>query len=48
MSNGELRKILLNTDYAKSLGIIVHVEVEETGDKYVILNNGKNIIKIKL
>jgi two-component sensor histidine kinase len=48
MNNGELHKILLNPDYAKSLGIIVHVEVEENGDRYAILNNGKDIIKIRL
>ncbi|MEY3421250.1 MAG: hypothetical protein RIR48_1539 [Bacteroidota bacterium] len=48
MSKEELHKILLNPDYAKSLGIVVHVEVEENGDKYVILNNGKDTIKIKL
>jgi two-component sensor histidine kinase len=48
MNNEELRKILLNPDYAKSLGIIVHVEVEENGDKYAVLNNGKDTIKIKL
>jgi len=48
MNSEELHKILLNPDYAKSLGIILHVEVEENGDKYVVLNNGKDTIKIKL
>ena len=46
MSKEELNKILLNPDYAESLGIKVYVRVEDNGDKYAVLNNGKEEIEI--
>ena len=48
MSKEELNKILLNTDYAKSLGIVVYVRVEDNGDKYAVLNNGQEEVELKL
>ena len=44
----ELNKILLNPDYAKSLGIVVYVRVEDNGDKYAVLNNGQEEVELKL
>ena len=44
----ELNKILLNPDYAESLGIKVYVRVEDNGDKYAVLNNGKEEIELKI
>ena len=41
-------KILLDPDYAKSLGIVVYVRVEDNGDKYAILNNGQEEVELKL
>ena len=34
MSKEELNKILLNPDYAESLGVKVYVEVKDNGEKY--------------
>lgn len=48
MSKEELDKILLNPDYAESLGIKVYVEVKDNDEKYVVLNNGKEEMRIKL
>ena len=48
MSKEELNKILLNPDYAKSLGIVVYVRVEDNGDKYAVLNNGQEEVELKL
>ena len=48
MSKEELDKILLSPDYAESLGIKVYVEVKDNGEKYAVLNNGKEEIRIKL
>ena len=48
MSKEELNKILLNPDYAESLGIKVYVRVEDNGDKYAVLNNGEEEIELKL
>ena len=48
MSKTELNKILLNPDYAESLGIKVYVRVEDNGDKYAVLNNGEEEIELKL
>ena len=48
MSKTELNKILLNPDYAESLGIKVNVRVEDNGDKYAVLNNGEEEIELKL
>ena len=48
MSEEELNKILLNPDYAKSLGIVVYVRVEDNGDKYAVLNNGQEEVELKL
>ena len=47
-SKEELDKILLNPDYAESLGIKVYVRVEDNGDKYVVLNNGEEEIEYEL
>ena len=44
----ELNKILINPDYAESLGIKVYVRVEDNGDKYAVLNNGEEEIELKL
>jgi hypothetical protein len=44
----ELKKILADPIYAKSLGITVYVEVKDNGEKYAILNNGKETIKLQL
>jgi len=41
-------KILLDPNYAKSLGIIVYVRVEDNGDKYAVLNNGEEEIELKI
>jgi hypothetical protein len=43
-----LDKILMNPDYAKSLGISVCVEVTDGGDKYAILNNGEEELRFQL
>ncbi len=48
MSKEELNKILLNPDYAESLGIKVYVRVEDNGDKYAVLNNGEEEIELKI
>ena len=48
MSKEELDKILLSPDYAESLGIKVYVEVKDNDEKYAVLNNGKEEIRIKL
>ena len=48
MMTEELNKILLDPDYAESLGIKVYVRVEDDGDTYVILNNGQEEIEAKL
>jgi len=48
MSKEELNKILLNPDYAESMGIKVYVRVEDNGDKYVVLNNGEEEMELKL
>ena len=48
MSKEELDKILLNPDYAESLGIKVYVEVKDWNEIYAVLNNGKEEIRIKL
>ena len=48
MRKEELDKILLNPDYAESLGIKVYVRMEDNGDKYVVLNNGKEEIELKI
>ena len=48
MSKEELYKILLNPDYAESLGIKVYVEVKDNNEKYAVLNNGKEEMRIKL
>lgn len=44
----ELNRILIDPDYAKSLGIKVYVKVEEGGGKYAILNNGEEEVRVKL
>lgn len=41
-------KILLDPNYAKSLGIIVYVRVEDNGDKYAVLSNGQEEVELKL
>ena len=43
-----VEKILLDPNYAKSLGIIVYVRVEDNGDKYAVLNNGEEEIELKI
>ena len=48
MSKEELDKILLNPDYAESLGVKVYVEVKDNGEKYAVLNNGEEEIELKL
>jgi len=48
MSEEELNKILLDPDYAESIGISVYVRVEDNGDKYAVLNNGQEEIELKL
>ena len=48
MSKEELDKILLNPDYAESLGVKVYVEVKDNGEKYAILNNGKEELRLKI
>ena len=48
MSKKELNKILLNPDYAESLGIKVYVRVEDNGDKYAVLNNGEEEMELKI
>ena len=48
MEKEEIDKILLNPDYAESLGIKVYVEVKDNDEKYAVLNNGKEEIRIKL
>ena len=48
MEKEEIDKILLNPDYAESLGVKVYVEVKDNGEKYAVLNNGKEEIRIKL
>ena len=48
MIEEELNKILLNPDYAESLGIKVYVRVEDNGDKYVVLNNGEEEMELKI
>ena len=48
MSKEELNKILLNPDYAGSVGIKVYVRVEDNGDKYAVLNNGEEEIELKI
>ena len=48
MSKEELNKIILNPDYAESLGIKVYVRVEDSGDKYVVLNNGEEEMELKI
>ena len=48
MSKEELDKILLNPDYAESLGIKVYVRVEDNGDKYAVLNNGEEELRLKI
>jgi len=48
MSEEELNKIIFNPDYAKSLGIVVYVRVEDNGDKYAVLNNGQEEVELKL
>ena len=47
MSKEELNKILLNPDYAESLGVKVYVEVKDNGEKYAILNNGEEETRLK-
>jgi len=44
----ELNKILLNPDYAESLGVKVYVEVKDNGEKYAVLNNGEEEIELKI
>ena len=44
----ELDKILLNPDYAESLGVKVYVEVKDNGEKYAVLNNGEEEIELKI
>ena len=44
----ELNKILVDPDYAESLGVKVYVRVEDNGDKYAVLNNGQEEIELKL
>ena len=44
----DIGKILLNPDYAESLGIKVYVRVEDNGDKYAVLNNGEEEIELKI
>lgn len=48
MSKEELDKILLNPDYAESLGVKVYVEVKDNGEKYAILNNGEEELRLKI
>ena len=48
MEKEEIDKILLNPDYAESLGVKVYVEVKDNDEKYAVLNNGKEEIRIKL
>ena len=48
MGEEELNKILLNPDYAESLGIKVYVRVEDNGEKYAVLNNGEEKIELKI
>jgi hypothetical protein len=48
MIEEELNKILLNPDYAESMGIKVYVRVEDNGDKYVVLNNGEEEMELKI
>ena len=48
MSKEELDKILLSPDYAESLGVKVHVEVKDNGDKYAVLNNGEEEMELKI
>jgi hypothetical protein len=48
MNKEELDKIILNPDYAESLGIKVYVRMEDNGDKYVVLNNGEEEMELKL
>ena len=48
MSKEELNKIILNPDYAETMGIKVYVRVEDNGEKYVVLNNGEEEIELKL
>ena len=48
MSKEEFNKILLNPNYTESLGIKVYVRVEDNGDKYAVLNNGKEEIELKI
>jgi len=43
-----VEKILLDPNYAKSLGIIVYVRVEDNGDKYAVLSNGQEEVELKL
>tara|TARA_R110002126_G_scaffold252003_4_gene395202 strand:- start:240 stop:650 length:411 start_codon:yes stop_codon:yes gene_type:complete len=47
-SQTTLYKILLNPDYAESMGIKVHVRVEDNGDKYAVLNNGDEEMELKI
>ena len=43
-----VEKILLDPNYAKSLGIIVYVRVEDNGDKYAVLSNGQEEVELKI
>jgi len=48
MIKEELDKILTDPDYVESVGVKVYVEVKDNGEKYAILNNGKEELRLKI